>query len=84
MTEKFIKEGWLKNLENNASVIVKNFSSNSGRKATDISSAITNTIDQTESLKAILLLTDGDTNTGAPILSVGGKVGHYRFQSIAL
>ena len=72
-TQQFIKEGWLKNLENNTSVIVKNFSSNSGRKATDISSAITNTIDQTESLKAILLLTDGDTNTGAPILSVGGK-----------
>ena len=72
-TQQFLKQNWIENLEKNASVIVKNFSSSSGTKATDISNAVRNTIDQTESLKAILLLTDGNTNTGTPILSVGGK-----------
>ena len=72
-TKQFLRQDWIENLEKNASVIVKNFSSSSGTKATDISNAVRNTIDQTESLKAILLLTDGNTNTGTPILSVGGK-----------
>ena len=70
-TDKFLKEGWIENLEKNATVLVKNFSSSSGSKATDITSAIRNTIDQTDSLKAIILLTDGDTNTGSPVLAVG-------------
>ena len=72
-TQQFLRQDWIENLEKNASVIIKNFSSSSGTKATDISNAVRNTIDQTESLKAILLLTDGNTNTGTPILSVGGK-----------
>ena len=72
-TKQFLRQDWIENLEKNASVIIKNFSSSSGTKATDISNAVRNTIDQTESLKAILLLTDGDTNTGPPILSLGGK-----------
>ena len=72
-TKQFLRQDWIENLEKNASVIIKNFSSSSGTKATDISNAVRNTIDQTESLKAILLLTDGNTNTGTPILSVGGK-----------
>ena len=72
-TRQFLKEGWIENLENNATVLVKNFSSYSGAKATDISSAIRNTINQTESLKAILLLTDGDANTGSSVLSIGGR-----------
>ena len=72
-TQKFLNQGWIENLENNASIIVKNFSSASGTKATDISTAIRNTIDETESLKAILLLTDGDANTGSPVLSIGGR-----------
>ena len=72
-TDKFLKEGWIENLEKNATVLVKNFSSSSGSKATDITSAIRNTIDQTDSLKAIILLTDGDTNTGSPVLAVGGR-----------
>ena len=72
-TRQFLKGKWIKSLENNASLLVKNFSSYSGTNATDISSAIRNTIDQTESLRAILLLTDGDANTGSPILSLGGR-----------
>ena len=72
-TIQFLKGEWIKNLEDNATVLVKNFSSYSGANATDISSAIRNTIDQTNSLKAILLLTDGDANTGAPVLSLGGR-----------
>jgi len=72
-TQQFLRQDWIENLENNASVIIKTFSSSSGTKATDISNAVRNTIDQTESLKAILLLTDGDTNTGPSILSLGGK-----------
>ena len=72
-TQQFLQEDWIQNLEKNATVLVNNFSSSSGKKATDISSAIRDTIDQTQSLKAILLLTDGDTNTGPPVLSVAGR-----------
>ena len=72
-TKQFLKEDWIENLENNASVLLKISVHHSGAKATDISNAVRNTIDQTESLKAILLLTDGNTNTGTPFLSVGGK-----------
>ena len=71
-TRQFLKGAWIKNLEDNATVLVKNFSSYSGANATDISSAIRNTIDQANSLKAILLLTDGDANTGSPVLSLVG------------
>ena len=71
--QQFLNEGWIENLEKNATVLVKNFSSSSGSNATDITSAIRNTIDQTDSLKAIFLLTDGDTNTGSPLLAVGGR-----------
>ena len=71
--QQFLNEGWIENLEKNATVLVKNFSSSSGSNATDITSAIRNTIDQTDSLKAIFLLTDGDTNTGSPVLAVGGR-----------
>ena len=55
-TQQFLQEDWIENLEKNATVLVNNFSSSSGKKATDISSAIRDTIDQTQSLKAILLL----------------------------
>ncbi|MEC8043259.1 MAG: hypothetical protein VX130_01550 [Verrucomicrobiota bacterium] len=72
-TQEFLKEDWIENLENNVSFIVNNFSSPSGKKATDISSAIRNAINQTDTPKAILLLTDGDTNTGSSILSVAGS-----------
>ena len=72
-TQEFLNEDWIENLENNVSFIVNNFSSPSGKKATDISSAIRNAINQTDTPKAILLLTDGDTNTGSSILSVGGS-----------
>ena len=71
-TRQFLKGAWIKDLEDNATVLVKNFSSYSGANATDISSAIRNTIDQANSLKAILLLTDGDANTGSPVLSLVG------------
>ena len=72
-TQQFLQEDWIENLEKNATILVNNFSSSSGKKSTDISSAIRDTIDQTKSLKAILLLTDGDSNTGPPVLSVAGR-----------
>ena len=72
-TQQFLQKDWIENLEKNATILVNNFSSSSGKKSTDISSAIRDTIDQTKSLKAILLLTDGDSNTGPPVLSVAGR-----------
>ena len=72
-TQQFLQKDWIENLEKNATILVNNFSSSSGKKSTDISTAIRDTIDQTKSLKAILLLTDGDSNTGPPVLSVAGR-----------
>ena len=83
-TRQFLKGEWIKNLEDNATVLVKNFSSYSGANATDISSAIRNTIDQTNSLKAILLLTDGDANTGRRSSLLEEELVHYLFQFTAL
>ena len=43
-TQQFLKKDWIENLEDNATFIVQNFSSSNGKKATDITAAIRNTI----------------------------------------
>ena len=72
-SEQFLQEDWIKNLESNATILVKNFSSPAGTKATDITEAIHEALDQGDSAKAILILTDGDANTGSSVLTVAGK-----------
>ncbi|MAH09463.1 MAG: hypothetical protein CL961_07330, partial [Euryarchaeota archaeon] len=72
-SEQFLQEDWIKNLESNATILVKNFSSPAGTKATDITEAIQEALDEGDSVKAILILTDGDANTGSSVLTVAGK-----------
>lgn len=72
-SEQFLQEDWIKNLETNATILVKNFSSPAGTQATDITEAIHEALDEGDSVKAILILTDGDANTGSSVLTVAGK-----------
>ena len=72
-SEQFLQEDWIKNLETNATILVKNFSSPAGTKGTDITDAIHEALDEGDSVKAILILTDGDANTGSSVLTVAGK-----------
>lgn len=72
-SEQFLQDDWIKNLETNATILVKNFSSPAGTKATDISEAIHEALDEGDSVKAILILTDGDANSGSSVLTVAGK-----------
>ena len=72
-SEQFLQEDWIKNLESNATILVKNFSSPAGTQATDITEAIHEALDEGDSVKAILILTDGDANTGSSVLTVAGK-----------
>ena len=72
-SEEFLKEDWVPTLETNATLLVKTFSSLKGTKETDITTAITDALDTSEELKAVLLVTDGDANSGNSILSVAGR-----------
>ena len=54
---------WLQNLEANASVSIKPFSSNIGKDGTDLGSAIKEALQDYSEIKAILLLSDGDSNS---------------------
>ncbi len=72
-SKKFLQNQWVQNLETNASFLVKKFSSPAGPKATNITQAIQQVLNQNDSVKAILVLTDGDTNNGSSVLSVAGK-----------
>jgi hypothetical protein len=65
---------WLQNLEANASVSIKPFSSNIGKGGTDLGSAIKEALQDYSEIKAILLLSDGDSNTGPPVLASAGKL----------
>ncbi|MBT3666849.1 MAG: hypothetical protein HN548_05155 [Opitutae bacterium] len=65
---------WLQKLEANASVSIKPFSSNIGKGGTDLGSAIKEVIQDHSEIKAILLFSDGDSNTGPSALSTAGKL----------
>ena len=72
-SQSFLQEEWRKELEKNASVSVRTFSSSKGSQETDIAGALAQTLEETKDLKAILLITDGDTNSGPSVLSVAGS-----------
>ena len=65
---------WAVQMEKNASFLIKPFSSETGKDSTDISSALEETLQEHEGVKAILLLSDGDSNTGKSLLSMAGRL----------
>jgi hypothetical protein len=70
---KVLDEKWKDTLERNSTVSVKTFSSDEGTQATDLSLALKETLDNAGNLKAILFLSDGDSNSGPSVLSLAGK-----------
>ena len=70
---KAIDSKWRKSLEQNATVTLTPFSSGEGTGATDLALALEESLEDGDHLKAILFLSDGDSNTGPSILSLAGK-----------
>ncbi len=73
-TNEKLSMQWVAQMEKNASFSIKPFSSNVGKDATDIGSALEETLQEHERVKAILLFSDGDSNTGKSLLSMAGKL----------
>ena len=72
-SQSFLQGEWREELEKNASLTVRGFSSSKGFQETDIASALTQALEDSKDLKAILLVTDGDSNSGPSVLSVAGS-----------
>ena len=70
---KSLEEEWKVDLEQNSTVNVKTFSSEEGKQATDLSQALSEALDNADNLKAVLFLSDGDSNAGPSVLSLAGK-----------
>ncbi|MDG0964057.1 MAG: CARDB domain-containing protein [Opitutales bacterium] len=70
---KAIDSEWKKRLEQNATVTLKPFSSQDGTDGTDLALALQESLEGGNNLKAILFLSDGDSNTGPSVLSLAGK-----------
>ena len=64
---------WKKTLEQNSTVTTTTFSSESGPQGTDLSRALSEALENSDNLKAVLFLSDGDSNTGPSVLSLAGK-----------
>ena len=76
-----IQSSVFKGLEENTTILIEPFSSKYGETRTDIQSAISSTIEKFEDLHGILLLTDGDSNLGSPLIQIAPKL---RNQNISL
>jgi len=72
--EALIQSPNFKELEKNASVYIQLFSSHYGDTRTDIHDCISSTIDKFPNLHGILLLTDGDSNLGLPVIRGAPKL----------
>jgi hypothetical protein len=70
---KVLDEEWKDKLERNSTVSVKTFSSDEGNQATDLAGALKETLDNAANLKAVLFLSDGDSNSGPSVLTLAGK-----------
>jgi len=70
---KVLDEEWKDKLELNSTVSVKTFSSDEGKQATDLAGALKETLDNASNLKAVLFLSDGDSNSGPSVLTLAGK-----------
>jgi hypothetical protein len=71
--DNFLNKNWVKKIESNATLIIKSFSSKDGQRGTDIARAISNALDTNDDLRAILLLSDGDTNQGNSVITTAGR-----------
>ena len=70
---KTIDSQWKKKLEKSSAITLKPFSSQEGTDATDLGLALEKSLEDGNNLKAILFLSDGDSNTGSSVLSLAGK-----------
>ena len=70
---KALGADWKKALEQNSTVTTTTFSSESGTQGTDLSRALSEALENSDNLKAVLFLSDGDSNTGPSVLSLAGK-----------
>lgn len=70
---KAIDSEWKKRLEQNSTVTLTPFSSKEGTNGTDLALALEETLEDANNLKAVLFLSDGDSNTGPSVLSLAGK-----------
>jgi hypothetical protein len=68
-----IDSEWKNRLEQNSTVTIKPFSSEEGTEATDLAFALEESLEGGNNIKAILFLSDGDSNTGSSVLSLAGK-----------
>ena len=71
---EIINLDWIKNLEQNASVSLQPFSSRIGKGFTDISNALEKSIQGLSNIKALILFSDGESNTGNSLLSMAAKL----------
>jgi hypothetical protein len=79
--DSIIQSSVLKGLEENTTILIEPFSSKYGETRTDIQSAISSTTEKFEDLHGILVLTDGDSNLGSPLIQIAPKL---RNQNISL
>ncbi len=70
---KAIDSEWKKRLELNSTITLKPFSSKEGSDGTDLAHALNESLDKGNNIKAVLFLSDGDSNTGPSVLSLAGK-----------
>ena len=73
-TQRILSLDWVSQIENNTTFSIKPFSSKLGKDSTDIGSALEETLQEHSQVKAILLFSDGDSNTGKSLLSLAGKL----------
>jgi len=73
-SNKLLQLKWVKDLEENATFTIRNFSSRVGKHSTDISFALDRVLEEYSKIKAILLLSDGESNSGSSILASAGKL----------
>ena len=79
--DSIIQSSVLKGLEENTTILIEPFSSKYGETRTDIQSAISSTTEKFEDLHGILVLTDGESNLGSPLIQIAPKL---RNQNISL
>ena len=73
-TRNILSQEWVSQMERNATISIKPFSSKLGKDSTDIGSALEETLQEHTQVKAILLFSDGDSNTGKSLLSLAAKL----------
>lgn len=73
-SNKLLQLKWVDDLEANATFTIRKFSSKVGKNSTNISFALDQALEEYSKIKAILLLSDGESNSGSSILASAGKL----------